>query len=80
MKLVILIMVFMCTSSAQDEEVLIPVWVSRRQSNDFYKTFGDDQRTVCDDKMVNITILVNEKRCVRNQELFSCKFQHGNNL
>ena len=79
MKLVMLILVFMCTSSAQNEEATIPVWVRRRSSNDLYETFGDDQRKrLCDDKMVNITILVSKKRCVRNQELFSGKFQYSN--
>ena len=76
MKLVILIMVFMCTSSAQGKEASVPVWVSRRSSNDLYKTFGDDKSTVtvCDNNKVNITILVGEKRCVRNRELFSGKY------
>ena len=78
MKLVILIMMFVCTSSAQNEEVSILVWVNRRSTNDLYKNFGDDLRTVCVYSGVNTTILVSEKRCVRNQDLFSGKFQYSN--
>lgn len=80
MKLMILIMMFIIyISSAEDEKASIPIWVRRRLSNDFYRTTDDSQdaKTVCDDKGMNITFLVSEKRCVKSQDLFNGTFEYA---
>ena len=76
MKLVKIMMVLVCTSFVQNEVTSIAVWVNRRLTNDLYG-ISTDQHEVCDsDEKINVTILVSENQCVRNQELFNSKFQY----
>ena len=50
----------------------IPVSVYRRLSGDTYWYLNSSRHSVCHDDN-NLTYLVNERTCVKNQELFSSK-------
>ena len=73
LKLVLLMMI--ASQSVISEEV-IPVSVTRRLYGDAYRYLNssDHHHEVCHDGN-NLTYLVNERRCVKNQELFSGKIQ-----
>ena len=49
----------------------IPVLVNRRPSGDTFQPFNESL-SVCSDEQ-NVTYLVSERRCVKNQELYRGK-------
>ena len=51
----------------------VPVTVNRRLNGDIYTNFNSTDSSACHDDN-NLTFLVNERKCVNNQELFK-----GNN-
>lgn len=69
--LVIVLSVHVVSMSSPVSKAQIPEWIQRRQSNDFYNysNSSGSKPFVCDDKNISITYLVDEKRCVANQEV-----------
>ena len=78
MELLLLVLVFLSSSLAHSEENVdpsIPVAVHRRQSSDLYFYNNGSDHEVCDS--ANVTYLVIERRCVRNEDLFSGNIRFG---
>ena len=78
MELLLLVLVFVCSSLVQSEQDVvpsIPVSVSRRPSSDVYYYKNDSTLgTFCDNEnFINVTYLVSETRCVTNEDLLTCK-------
>ena len=70
MKLLLLVLAFVCSSPAQSEgeAETFPRLISRRLSSDFHGN------TICDHDKINDTYLVSERKCVKFEELFSGNF------
>ena len=77
MELLLVVLVFECSSLVQSEgnvDLSIPVSVQRRQSSDVYYYNNGSNHEICDnDNFINVTYLVSERRCVTNEDLFSGK-------
>ena len=65
-----LVLLVVVTSELVTSEELIPVSVTRRLGGDSFHVLNSSDPLLCGDDN-NLTYLVHERRCVKNQELFS---------
>ena len=69
MKLVWLLMIVLVQKSLQNDENTILVQVNRRLSNDI-EYYSDNKTNTCNEEL-KVTLLVNERQCVTNEELLT---------
>ena len=83
MKLVVVVVIITCLFASiapvlGDHGALIPEWVQRRQSGDIFNYANSEDNTShinCDN-----SYLVDDKRCVMDQELFEGKVKRQSSL
>ena len=72
----VLLTVYLSLLAASDLDEQVPVVVNRRIAFDTYRCFNTSGIMICPSD-TNTTYLVSERRCVKDQELFSGKVERG---